>query len=141
MRASVFHSDDLLSLEKANEFLLCVERRTINAVASDHHVIARRPLGRRGNLPVRCLFLLCKAMRGTRRLPRRFAPCNDMGVVTHCTNRYISHIGTIHFLNFHRRKLTWKISIRNIFRNILNSAVQNAAQRIQRKGTDTLVFS
>ena len=35
-------------------------------------------MGRRGNLPAQCLFLLSKSMNGTRRLPRRFAPRNDI---------------------------------------------------------------
>jgi len=56
-------------------------------MTSDRHVIARRPSGRRGNLPVRCMFLQCKSVNGTRRLPRRFAPRNDTEVITYCTNR------------------------------------------------------
>ena len=44
---------------------------SICAVATDAHVIASQSADWRGNLPVQSLFLRCRSVNGTRRLPRR----------------------------------------------------------------------
>ena len=58
---------------------------TIGAESTDHHVIARRPLGRRGNLLVPSTDLHSRNRLCTGRLPQPFGLRNDMVVGSYCT--------------------------------------------------------
>ena len=58
---------------------------TIGAGSTDHHVIARRPSGRRGNLLVSFTDLHGRNRPCTGRLPQPFGLRNDMVVGSYCT--------------------------------------------------------
>ena len=58
---------------------------TISAESTDHHVIARRPSGRRGNLLAAFTDLYGRNRPCTGRLPQPFGLRNDMVVGSYCT--------------------------------------------------------